>query len=98
LEHGQLVESFAGRTYSWWMVDGGALLAVFAVWYEDGWAFSETGVEHSDAKEKYAAKPGEFPFAQREVVSKAGNQWNVRALRTEELSKDLKVWIIPVKA
>jgi hypothetical protein len=98
LEQGTLVESFAGRSYSWWMVAGASSLMVFAVWYEDSWAFSETGVEHSDAKERYSAQPGEFPFAQREVGSKAGNQWNIRALRTEELSRDLKVWIIPGKS
>jgi len=98
LEQGTLVESFAGRSYSWWMVAGGAYLMVFAVWYEDGWAFSETGVEQNNAKERYSAKPGEFPFTQRDVGSKAGGQWNIRALRTEELSKDLKVWIVPVKA
>jgi len=98
LENGHLVESFAGRTYSWWMVENGSMLAVFAVWYEDAWAFSETGVEHSDAKEKYSAGHGEFPFALRDLASKAGNQWNQRALRTEELSRDLKVWIIPEKS
>lgn len=98
LEQGTLVESFAGRTYSWWMVSSPAALMVFAIWYEGSWAYSETGVEQSNAKERYDAKPGEFPFTQREVGSKAGNQWNVRALRTEELSKDLKVWIIPAKA
>ena len=98
LDEGKLVESFAGRNYSWWAVDGGKVLMVFAVWYEDGWAFSETGVEQSDSKERYSARPGEFPFIQREVSAKAGNQWNIRALRTEELAKDLKVWLIPVKA
>lgn len=97
LEKGHLVESFAGRTHSWWMVESTALL-VFAVWYDDGWAFSETGVEHSDAKEKYSAKPGEFPFVQRDLATKAGGQWNIRALRTEELAPNLKVWIVPGKA
>jgi hypothetical protein len=97
LDQGKLVESFAGRNYSWWMVDAGASLLVFAVWYDDGWAYSETGVEHNDFKERYNALPGEFPFNQREVGTKAGNQWNVRALRTEALSHDLKVWIIPEK-
>jgi hypothetical protein len=98
LEKGVLVESFAGRTYSWWMVNGESQLLVFAVWYDDGWAFSETGVEHSDAKESYSAKPGEFPFSQKDLPFKAGSQWNQRALRTEELGKDLKVWVIPSKA
>ncbi len=98
LERGRLVESFAGRTYSWWMVEGETQLAVFGVWYEAAWAYSETGVEHNDVRERYSAKNGEFPFAQRDVPSKAGNQWNLRALRTEELSKDLKIWIVPVKA
>jgi hypothetical protein len=97
LESGTLVESFAGRDYSWWMVDGRSSLLVFALWYDDSWAYSETGVEHSDAKERYAAKPGEFPFALRDLAAKAGNQWNQRALRTEELGRDLKVWIIPGK-
>ena len=97
LERGKLVESFAGRTSSWWMIDGTDQLMIFALWYEDSWAFSETGVEHSDVKERYSAKPGEFPFNLRDVASKAGNQWNPRALRTEELSKDLKLWVIPVK-
>jgi len=98
LEKAKTVETFAGQNHSWWMVDGGSVLLVFAVWYEDGWAFSETGVEHNDFKERYQAQPGEFPFAQRELAAKAGNQWNLRALKTEELSKDLKVWIIPEKA
>ena len=97
LEKGTLVEAFAGRTYSWWMVSGESQLLVFAVWYDDSWAFSETGVEHSDAKERYSARPGEFPFAQKELPAKAGGHWNLRALRTEELAKDLKVWIIPAK-
>ncbi len=98
LETATLVEAFAGRTYSWWMVEGASTLIVFGVWYEDSWAYSETGVEHNDTKERYSAKPGEFPFSQRDIVSKAGNQWNLRALRTEELSKNLKVWLIPAKA
>ena len=98
LERGTVVETFAGRTYSWWMVDGGSVLMAFAVWYEDAWAFSETGVEHSDAKERYTARPGEFPFAQKDLPSKAGNQWNQRALRTEEFSPSLKLWVIPAKA
>jgi hypothetical protein len=98
LERGKVVETFAGRTYAWWMVDGGSVLMVFAVWYDDAWAFSETGVEHSDAKERYMARPGEFPFAQRDLPSKAGNQWNLRALRTEEFSPSLKLWVIPAKA
>ncbi len=98
LEKGVLVEAFAGRNYSWWMVNGGTQLLIFALWYEDSWAFSETGVEHSDAKERYVAKPGEFPFAQRELPFKAGVQWNLRALRTEELAKDLKVWVIPSRS
>jgi hypothetical protein len=98
LESATLVESFAGRTSAWWMVEGGSTLIVFGVWYDDSWAYSETGVEHSDTKERYSAKPGEFPFSQREIIPKAGSQWNVRALRTEELSKNLKVWLFPAKA
>lgn len=97
LEAARVVETFAGRTYAWWMLDGGKQLLVFAVWYEDAWAFSETGVEHSDVKERYAAGPGEFPFPQKDVTAKAGNQWNPRALRAEELSASLKVWVIPAK-
>jgi len=31
LEKGVLVESFAGRNYSWWMVNGGTQLLVFAL-------------------------------------------------------------------
>jgi len=79
------------------MVDGGTVLLVFGVWYDDAWAFSETGVEHSDVKERYSAHPGEFPFVQKDLPSKAGNQWNLRALKTEEFSKDMKLWIIPAK-
>ena len=98
LETGTLVESYAGMTYGWWMVASATQLMVFALWYENLSAFSETGLEHSEIKEKYIAKPGEFPFAQRELPGKAGNHWNIRALRTEEISPNLKIWVYPVKS
>lgn len=97
LERATLVDFYAGPTSSWWMVQGPSLL-VFGIWYEDTWAFSETGVEHRDSGERYRTKAGEFPLTVREIAAKAGNQWNVRGLRTEELSKSLKVWIIPEKS
>jgi len=97
LEKGELVESFAGREYAWWMVNGVSQLLVFALWYDDAWAFSETGVEHFEEKERYHAKPGEFPFAQRGLPFKAGSHWNLRAMRTEELANNLRAWVIPAK-
>ncbi len=97
LESGNLVESYAGMSYAWWMVSSASLLMVFGLWYEDISAFSETGLEHTEVKEKYLARPGEFPFLQKDVPTKAGNHWNLRALRTLEISPKLKIWVIPAK-
>jgi len=94
---GRLVAFNAGPTVSWWIMETAGNLVVCAVWYEDTWAFSETGVEHRDAADQRTLPRGEFPLTQRELAAKAGRNWNMRALRTEELSKEIKLWIVPAK-
>ncbi|NNM67799.1 MAG: hypothetical protein HKM06_07305 [Spirochaetales bacterium] len=97
LAEGRLIESYSGMGYAWWMVAGEKNLIVFALWYEQIAAYSETGLEHSEIVESYSAKVGEFPFPQRLLASKAGHGWNLRALRTMDLSQNLKIWVIPAK-
>lgn len=94
---GKLIEAYAGMTYAWWMLNCGDQLLVFALWYDEADAFSETGLEYTEVQERYSAQPGEFPFSQKLLPQKAGHHWNLRALRTVELSKNIKIWVIPEK-